>query len=358
MKTCPYCGAENHSDAPVCYICGNNLGTVPYPPAPAPSAAQSAASSAEPTQPVHTRVYRPQPGTPGPFDTQHIPYTPRNYAPQASNPPPDYGATQGYSTRAPSTTPYPPAYIPPEVYIPAPPPPPTYNPGPSRIGQVLMMGLGALLMFICGFAFWTLTYATNAGANRLRAQLATQVAGTFGGSGISLPGPVVSSDGSVNSDQPAQPTPWPTFTPAPSDPVTQDPDVQPTPNATQAVVVEKLLSEGCKTSLDTLGKLSDQAKSQPTVAFDATWRKNLSQSVADMKTNCGTLDAASPVPGLVTQAHQDLAKAQGEFDQSGKLFDEGVQKLDPSKLLEAGQHVGQAVQFLNSAMTELKKIGN
>jgi hypothetical protein len=91
--------------------------------------------------------------------------------------------------------------------------------------------------------------------------------------------------------------------------------------------------------------------------LDSTWRGNLNQAVADMKTNCGTLDSASPVPGMVNQAHQDLAKAQSEFDQAGKLFDAGVQNLDAGKLLEAGQHVQSAVKFLNSAMTELKKIG-
>jgi hypothetical protein len=219
--------------------------------------------------------------------------------------------------------------------------------------------LGAVLLFACGFAVWTLSSATNAGAARLRAQMATQMADSFGGKGASVPGanPVPADPG-----QPEQPTAWPTITPVPppadAPAPTSPPDNQPTPDATQSVVVEKLLSEGCKNSLDTLGKLGDQITSQPTVAFDATWRTILSQAVAEMKTNCGTLDAASPLPGLVNQAHQDLANAQSEFDQAGKLLDEGVQSLEPGKLLDAGQHVQQAMKYLNSAITEMKKVGN
>ena len=79
--------------------------------------------------------------------------------------------------------------------------------------------------------------------------------------------------------------------------------------------------------------------------------------MADMKTNCGTLDAASPVPGLLNQAHQDLARAQAEFDQSTTLFNEGVTNLDPSKFLEAAQHIQLAAKYLNQGIAELKKIG-
>ncbi|RPJ38771.1 MAG: hypothetical protein EHM21_16395, partial [Chloroflexi bacterium] len=168
MKTCPYCGADNHADAPVCYACGNSLGTVPYAPLP---------NSAEPTQPVRARNYRSPANPPGPYDTQQIAFPPGSYPAQdpyaaQQNPPPTQ--TQSWTT-------YPPAYTPPPAYIPPPPPPPGYNQGPSKFWPVLTIGLAAVLLFACGFAVWTLTYATNAEANRLRVQVATQMANTFGG---------------------------------------------------------------------------------------------------------------------------------------------------------------------------------
>ncbi len=212
---------------------------------------------------------------------------------------------------------------------------------------VLILGLAAVLLFICGFAVWSLTSATNSAVARLRAQVSTEVANI-------IP-PLAAAPRPTDPIQPAEPTPWPTFTPQPAAP---PPASNPSPNPTQAVVIEKLLSQSCKNALNNLQQLSDQISSKPTIAFDSQWRSDLSQAVADMKTNCGTLDAASPVPGLISQAHQNLALAQNEFDQAGKLFDEGVQNLDPGKLLEAGQHVTQAVKYLNQSLTELKKIGN
>lgn len=218
----------------------------------------------------------------------------------------------------------------------------------SHLLPVFVLGLAAVLLFACGFAMWTLTSATSSAAGRLRSELATQAAGVF---------PPAAPPQPAEPEPPAEPTPWPTFTPQPQPAESPEP-ANPTPNATQSAIIEKLLSEGCSNALETLRNLSEQAKSNPTVAFDAQWRDNLSQAVADMKTNCGTLDAASPVPGLISQAHQDLSRAQSEFDQAGRLFDEGVRDLAPGKLLEAAQHVQQAVRYLNQAITELRKIGN
>lgn len=220
----------------------------------------------------------------------------------------------------------------------------------SHLLPVLVLGLAAVLLFACGLAMWTLTSATSSVAERLRAEFATQAAGIFPPAATSRP---------AEPELPPGPTSWPTFTPQPQPTESPAPaNPTPTPDATQSAIIEKLLSDGCSNALENLKNLSEQAKSNPTVAFDAQWRENLSQAVADMKTNCGSLDAASPVPGLISQAYQDLSRAQSEFDQAGKLFDEGVRDLAPGKLLEAVQHVQQAVQYLNQAITELRKIGN
>ncbi len=352
MKNCPYCAAENRDDAAVCYFCGYSLGTAPFSP-------PGNQSQTEPTQPVRARVYPPQPAAPGPSDTQQVPFSkpaaPQSYDTQRIpySPPPPAGSGSGYTT-----SPYPPAYGPPPAYIPPPPPPPaSYNRGSNRLGLLLLLGLGAVLLFVCGLAVWTLTSATNAGAARLRAQISGQLATQS--AGILRP-PLVNPAMPTSPAQPAAPTPWPTFTPLPTvaPPPTQPPAAaNPTADATQAIVMEKLLSPGCKNALDALSKLSDQVSTTPTAVLDGGWRSNFSQAMVDMKTNCGTLDAASPVPGLISQAHQDLANAQSEFDQAGKLFNEGMKNLDPNKLLEAGQHVQQAAKDLNAAIAELKKIG-
>lgn len=205
-----------------------------------------------------------------------------------------------------------------------------------------------MLLFACGFAMWTLTSATSSAAQRLQAELATQAAGIF---------PPAVTPQPAGQELPPAPSPWPTFTPQPQ-PTGLPEAGSPTPDPTQSAIIDRLLSEGCSNALEHLRSLSEQAKLNPAVALDAQWRENLGQAVANMKTNCGTLDAASPVPGQVSQAYQDLSRAQSEFDQAGKLFDEGVRDLAPGKFLEAAQHIQQAVKYLNQAISELRKIGN
>lgn len=327
MKICPYCHAENPDEAAACSFCGSHLEIRSSAPG-----ASGAANRAEPTQPVRPRAPRRVSSAPGSYNTQPMP----------SNPSPTLYPR--------STTAYPPGGTQPQVYVPPPPAPsrPASNPSASHFLPVLVIGLAAVLLFACGLAVWTLTSATGSAAARLRADLATQAAGIFPPAATSRP---------TETAQPAQPTPWPTFTALPQ-PATPPSASDPTPDATQSAITDKLLSEGCSNALDALSRLGDQVTNQPTIAFDSQWRASLNQAIADMKTHCGSLDTASPVPGQIGQVQQNLGKAQAQFDQASKLFDEGVQELAPAKLLEAGKHVVEAVKYLNQAISDLRKIGN
>jgi hypothetical protein len=284
------------------------------------------------------------PGNPNPGNTM-----PGNYMPSG------YTAPQ-YPQYPQSAAGYPPAYAPPPVTIPPPPPAPLEKPPSSHFLPVLVLALGAMLLFACGFAVWTLTSATSTAAEQLREQVSTQVVNIF---------PPAAAATSRPTDPvvvvPVEPSPWPTFTPepaSPTEPAAPTAGAAPTNDPTQSAVADKLLSEGCSAALDNLGGMSDQITSQPTVAFDAQWRADFNAAIANMKTNCGTLDAASPVPGQIGQAQQNLAQAQSEFDQAGKLLDEGVSELQPGKLLEAGEHVAQALKSLNLAIKQLRELGN
>ncbi len=330
MKKCPYCTADNRDDAQVCYHCGRGLRTWTPPPI---------EDEVDPTQPVHTRPYPPQP-----FDTQ-----PRPYPRPAANPTAGDTATYRPRSQSYSQPTYPQSYAQP-VYAPPPPPaPPAANRGSSQLWPVFIIALAFVFLCVGGLAVWTITTATTGGLNRLGAQMSTQVAGVFVGS------PVQATP--TEQALPAEPTSWPTFTPAPTEPPAPTDPPASTNQATNEPAVEKLLSPECAGALNHLEDLSNQVSTQPTAPLDAAWRKDLSQSISAMKTRCGSLDAASPVPQQLNAAHLNLSHANDEFDQATKLFNEGVEKLDPGKIFEAGPHVQQAAHYLSLGISELKKIG-
>ncbi len=351
MKKCPYCGAENQDQDRQCYRCGLNLETWTYAPA----------VDAEPTQPVH-----PPPSQTQPRPAQQPRYIPQTYSQQPQDTQPTWPAQQQPMPYPPSTAPY---YPPPNQPASAPPVPPGYPPaqpgqgnaGPSHFMPVLAIGLALLLLFVCGLSVWTITAATTNGVSHLGAQVSTQVANVFNI-------PAANPTATEMAEFPT-PTPWPTFTPAPTAtsttvptatiaaPPTQAPtETGATPNSTQEPAVEKLLSPECSSAVNQLGEVSNQFTKQPLQVFDATWRQNFNQALSGMKTNCGSLDTASPVPGRVAEVQHNLSQASSEFDQANKLWTEGIDGRDPNKVVQAGQHMQQAISYLNQAITGLKQV--
>ena len=345
MKTCPNCAAANRDDVAVCYKCGSELTSPPGSPASAPWEQQGS------TQPVRARAQdsapppgpsHPYPGSRASAGRSSSPRGQVDYNPPSQNPAGSYhpGATrpmQPGTERGQPEPPLPsggygPSYSPPE-YEPYAPPVAESHPE-SRPGQFWTALVAVLVLaLLCGgvLALWTMLSAAYGGVYGAGAQISTQAAQVF---------------------EPSAPVP--TATPEP----TWTPEGVPTPtlNATQESTVKKLLSPECSGALDRLSSARDQLVDNPAVPFDAAWREELNQAIEQVRASCGSPEAASPVPGIVSQAQKDLTQAQSEFDQANRLFKEGTSEWNPRKILEAGGHVISAGKYLDSAITELGKI--
>jgi hypothetical protein len=295
MRICPFCHAQNREDATVCYNCGSLL-------------FDNVAEDADPTQ--QTKLANPY-GQP-------------------------YGqsAYQGQPSYSNKTADWQTAY---------PPPSPAVQRRPTW--PLLIVGLSLLLAFACGLAIFTLILTTRNGVGGLGAQVATQMGQVFGGAGSDNPAP----DGSAPN---STPTPWPTFTPTPI----HSAQGSVTPNPTQASITDKLLSAQCKGALNQLSAVSDQVKNDPLKVLDDTWRKNVDLAVANMKTFCGSLDSASPIPGKIGQVQKSMDQATSEFDQAKLLWTQAIDQRDPSKAVSAAQHVGEATKYLGLAISQLQQI--
>lgn len=367
MKRCPYCTAQNLDQDTHCIFCGRDLSRVPAQPpftniynAPDPA-------DVPPTQPLHPQApqypsqgarsypYPPEGGATQPYPPQPGSYPPQgqysspNYVPPAypaqSYPPQQY-PQQPYG----QPYPYPPGNEPPYVPPPANYPryPEAYPPEGSRRKSgpswtLLLVILGLLLFCGAAFAVWTVITAARNGVTSLGAAVSTQVASVF-----NAPSPTPE----ITATLPAlQATPWPTFTPQPTDP-------EPGEATPDSRALEMLLSPECRAAVDAIRSVNDRLTERPTSPLEEEWRNDLNQAVSDLRQYCGSLENASPVPGLVSEAQRNLALASSEFDQANQLFKEGVENWNPTKLLEAGQHVAAATQYLNQALAELGKIGN
>ena len=212
------------------------------------------------------------------------------------------------------------------VYPLAPVPSDSHRPGWS----LLILGLSVLLVIAFGLAFFTLILVTKNGAAGLGAQVSTQLGQVFGGTGSNHPVP--------------QPTP------------THPPQPTATPDPTQVAIIDRLLSPECKASLEQLSTVSDQVKNDPLMVLDESWRKDVNQAAANMKTFCGSLDTASPIPGEIGQVQKSIDQATSEFDQAKLLWNQAVDQHDPGKAVSAAQHVGQATKYLSQAISQLQKI--
>jgi len=203
--------------------------------------------------------------------------------------------------------------------------------------SLLIAGLSLLLVIAFGAAALTMIFAARNGMAGLGAQLSTELGQVFGGAGPDNPTPIGAA---------------PKITPTPTDP----PQRSATPNPTQVSIIDRLLSPQCKSSLDQLSTVSDQVKNDPLKVLDETWRKDLDQATANMKTFCGSLDSASPIPGQIGQVQKAMDQATSEFDQAKLLWNQAIDQHDPGKAVNAAQHVAQATTYLSQAISLLQKI--
>jgi hypothetical protein len=386
MIICPNCAAENRDASTVCYFCGQDL--------------DGEAEEANPTQPVRVR-----PAAPLPYDTQPVnpppgssgyPPNAQIYTDSASASTQPYPPQQSYrygqgQTQAAQTQPGAQSY-PTQPYPPGGPPPGGLPPAGvsavppkrnfERFWPLLVISLGVVFLCVGALVIYTFTALIGGGTTRFGQQVSTQVAEI-----LPLPGDP--------SPTPEEPTPWPTLTPLPTatlaptetqipsptpepptpipptpvpptpippTPVPPDaqptlaPGVEPTLNPTQVVDLERLLSPECASALDVLSDLGGQVTSRPTAPFDANWRRSLSAAVAEVNTHCGTLEDASPVPGIVAEAQQELSLATSEFDTATRLFNEGVREWNIGKILDAGRHAREATGHLNNAIAALGRV--
>jgi hypothetical protein len=214
--------------------------------------------------------------------------------------------------------------------------PPAYTPPPAipagaaaqkrrSIWPLLIAGLGLVLVCVCGVAFVTLTRAGTSGVAGIGAQIFNRVGEAFG--------------------------PAPTATPT-------APPVEPTQSSdpTQTANANKLLSPECSASLNQLSKVSDLVKNDPLKVLDDAWRKDLEQATTDMKTHCGSLDSASPIPGELGQVQKSMKQANTQFDQANQEWTQAIKQRDPGKALSAAQHIGNATKFLGEAISQLQKL--
>ena len=215
------------------------------------------------------------------------------------------------------------------------PPSQSYNNRPPW--SLLIAGLSLLLVIAFGAAALTMIIAARNGMAGLGAQLSTELGQVFGGAGPENPAPVGSA---------------PKNTPTPTDP----PQRTATPNPTQVSIIDRLLSPQCKSSLEQLSTVSDHVKNDPLKVLDETWRKDLDQATANMKTFCGSLDTASPIPGNIGQVQKSMEQATSEFDQAKLLWNQAIDQHDPGKAVSAAEHVAQATTYLSQAISLLQKI--
>ncbi len=247
--------------------------------------------------------------------------------------------------------------------------PPPAAPAPQSLwdslsnSRALIVVLGVVFLCAASLAVLTLWAATNRGAN----SLAGQVNDFFEApSETPLPATPLPS-----------PTPWPTFTPAPTEtstpvptetsapvptetsiPVPQEPTAAP-PDDTSGDDKDDLqiLSPECAAALDRLEQVSTTFTRSPLSIFDADWRAEAGLAVEELRSACGTLDSASPLPGQVQEVQRLLALTSQTYTDANRLLKEGIDERRPAKIWEAIQQYYQAIQYLNQSIKALREIG-
>ena len=328
MKQCPACMNWIDESAAFCPVCGQRQ-------TPSPGAAWIPPVEDDPerTQPLRRPVSRPStPAYPEPGAPQEHPELPVRPAYQPIAPPPGAPAPQSFWDSLSNS-------------------------------RALIIVLGVVFLCAASLAVLTLWAATNRGAN----QLADQVNDIFEApSETPLPPTPLPS-----------PSPWPTFTPAPTETLTPIPTTTNTPAPTETAVPVptetaiqpteeanqedpgglQILSPECAAALEQLEQVSDQFTRAPTSIFDAEWRAEAGLAVEELRTACGTLDSASPVPNQVEEVQRLLNLTSQTYEEANRLLKEGIDERRPTKIWEAIQQYYQAIQYLSQTIKALREIG-
>jgi len=334
MKSCPNCASLIADDALFCQYCGQRLAP-PQPPASPNWDEDPPEEKDEHTQPMHHQAA----------------------AYPAHSPPPDQAQIeQPYQS-------YP--YTPPP---PLPDPPPA-APSPSwwsnNTYRVLLIVLAVMFICACSLAVLSLWSAATGGADRVIGQMSE----FFGGA------PVAEATATpTETSLPPTPTPWPTFTPLPTytsmptytplptfTPIPTEPPAPEAPPQVEATPTDdepiQLLSPACSAALERLEQISAEFTRSPTVIFDAEWRAEINQALEEMRTACGSLESASPVPGQVAEVQRLLSLSSQAYDEANRLLNEGIAERNPGKMWNAVQQFTQAARYLSEALAGLREIG-
>lgn len=315
MKQCPSCLSWTADSAVFCPSCGQRLAQTPPGPAWGPPVGDDPGR----TQPVHRTA---------PLSAAAV------YAePPAAD---EYPAPQAAAE-----------------HRPAPPPAARSFLDSLAESRALLIGLGVVFLCAAALAVLTLWAAAARGTNRLADR-----AGDFLEAPLEAAGLAPSE-----TPLPPAPTPWPTLTAAPAETAAPPPaetpitDLQETAPPPEDGGGLQLLSPECAAALDRLEQASSQFTRSPASIFDAEWRAEAGLAASELRTACGTLESASPVPGQVQEVQRLLSLTSETYDNANRLLKEGIDERKPAKVWEAVQQFYQAIQYLNQSIKALREIG-
>ncbi len=149
----------------------------------------------------------------------------------------------------------------------------------------------------------------------------------------------------------------PTVTPIPptatSIPPTATPGISPQERAYALEIIE-LLEEYADLS-DKISVLQDQASKDTALFSDERWLQDVSIIVAAMQ-RCGQRIRELVPPVRFEEAHQDLVEATRHHDHANALFMQGVEELNPDKVLQALLELKLANQYMARSNVKLKPL--
>ncbi len=235
----------------------------------------------------------------------------------------------------------------------------------------MLIGLGLVFLCAASLAVLTLWAATNRGANQLADRIGDFFEAPFEAVGLAP------SETPLPPTSLPSPTTWPTWTPAPTETLTPIPTATAVPSPTETAVPLptmtaiqpteaaseedqgglQILSPECAAALERLEQVSDQFTRSPTSIFDADWRAEAGLAVNELRSACGTLDSASPLPGQVQEVQRLLDLTSQTYEEANRLLKEGIDERRPTKIWEAIQKYYQAIQYLSQTITALRELG-